>query len=179
MIARVDAGAPVILRLVRALDTGLSRAALYIAAALLAAMAVATMWQVLARFVFHVPQAWSEVLVRTLMIWTAFLALATAYHKGVMVAVDILHRLVPARVRLALECVVLAANVTVLATGFWFGIQMAKRVSPQIIAGLDVSIAWGYAAIPTGFAIALISVVRLFVDRLCAGPAAAAAPEAG
>lgn len=170
MSERELAGAPLPLRLVRALDTTLSRAALYFAAALLAAMAVVTMWQVLARFVFHVPQAWSEVLVRTLMIWAAFLALATAYHKGVMVAVDVVHRLVPSSVRRVLETIVFAANVAVLATGFWYGIQMAKRVSPQIIAGLDVSIAWGYAAIPIGFAIALVSVVRLFLDRLFATP---------
>ncbi len=160
-----SARAPVPLRLVRALDTTLSRTALYLAAALLAIMAAVTMWQVLARFVFHVPQAWSEVLVRTLMIWAAFLALATAYHKGVMVAVDLLHRLVPPTLRSVLEFVVLLANVSVLATGFWYGIQMAKRVSFQTIAGLDISIAWGYAAIPVGFAIALLSVVRLFLDR--------------
>lgn len=166
MSERDLATAPAPLRLVRVLDTTLSRTALYLAAALLAAMATVTMWQVLARFVFHVPQAWSEVLVRTLMIWAAFLALGTAYQKGVMVAVDVLHRLVPSAVRLVLEAVVLVANVAVLSIGFWYGIKMAQRVSSQIIAGLDISIAWGYAAIPVGFAIALLSVIRLFLDRL-------------
>lgn len=166
MTSRGIDGAPVALRFLRVADLTLSRASLYLAAVLLAAMASVTMWQVLARFVFRIPQAWSEALVRTLMVWVVFLALATAYQKGVMVAVDIVHRLVRAPVRTSLEVVVLVANVVVLGAGFYYGIQMADRVSTQMVAGLGVSIAWGYAAIPSGCAIALISVVRLFADRM-------------
>jgi TRAP-type C4-dicarboxylate transport system permease small subunit len=150
------------LRRIEAITTRLS---LLAAAAMLAALACVCMWQVLARFVLHMPQSWSEVLARTLMIWTTFLALAGAYQRGVMIAVDMVHRMVPTKARRVLEVIVFIANFGVLSALMWNGILMAQRVAGQTLAGINISIAWGYAAIPTGCAIALITVIARFVLR--------------
>jgi TRAP-type C4-dicarboxylate transport system permease small subunit len=41
---------------------------------------------------------------------------------------------------------------------------MADRVRFQQMAGLEVSIAWGYAAIPVGAAFAMLGAFARFVD---------------
>jgi TRAP-type C4-dicarboxylate transport system permease small subunit len=42
---------------------------------------------------------------------------------------------------------------------------MAERVRFQTMAGLEVSIAWGYAAIPIGAALAVVGALAHFLDR--------------
>lgn len=152
----------------RSLETFLTRVSLLAAAAMLAALACVAMWQVVARFLLHVPQSWSEVLARTMMIWTAFLALGGSYQRGLMISVDLLHRSVPVRWRRGLEALVFVVNVVVLGTLIWNGILMAQRVAGQTLAGVNISIAWGYAAIPVGCSIALLTVVTRFVLRQAA-----------
>ncbi len=41
---------------------------------------------------------------------------------------------------------------------------MAERVRFQQLAGLEVSIAWGYAAIPIGAAFAMLGAFARFLD---------------
>jgi TRAP-type C4-dicarboxylate transport system permease small subunit len=149
----------------RKLEGVTTQLALAAAAAMLLGLSCVALWQVVARFVFHQPQAWSEVMVRTMMIWMVFLALGGSYKRGLMVSVDIVHRVVPVRIRTVLEYTVFVANIGVLSLLAWNGVLMAQRVSGQTIAGLGVSISWGYAAIPVGCSIALITVVSRFLSR--------------
>jgi TRAP-type C4-dicarboxylate transport system permease small subunit len=48
---------------------------------------------------------------------------------------------------------------------FWFGWGMAERVKFQEMAGLEISIAWGYAAIPVGGVFAMMGALAHFLDR--------------
>jgi TRAP-type mannitol/chloroaromatic compound transport system permease small subunit len=66
-------------------------------AAILACLAmtvavVAGMWQVVARFATETPSVWSEALVRTALIWMAFLGVAVALRAGALVSIDVAHR---------------------------------------------------------------------------------------
>ena len=67
--------------------------------------------------------------------------------------------------RAALEAAALAAALSMLGIMFWFGWIMAERVQFQEMAGLEVSMSWGYAAIPVGAAFAMIGAVAHFLDR--------------
>ena len=67
-------------------------------AAILACLALAVavfagLWQVVARFATETPSVWSEALVRTALIWMAFIGLAVALRAGALVSIDIAHRL--------------------------------------------------------------------------------------
>jgi TRAP-type C4-dicarboxylate transport system permease small subunit len=48
---------------------------------------------------------------------------------------------------------------------FWFGWTMATRVQFQVMAGLEISMSYAYAAIPVGSAFAIIGAVAHFFDR--------------
>lgn len=122
-------------------------------------------WQVVARFATNTPSIWSEALVRTALIWMAFVGVAVALRAGALVSIDVAHRYTRGRVRRALEAASLAAVLSMLGVMFWFGWTMAERVKFQEMAGLEVSMSWGYAAIPVGAVFAMIGAVAHFLDR--------------
>lgn len=139
-------------------------------AALLASLALAIavaagLWQVIARFATETPSVWSEALVRTALVWMAFLGVAVALRAGALVSIDVAHRYSTGALQRALEAAALAASLSMLGVMFWFGWMMAERVQFQEMAGLEVSMSWGYAAIPIGAVFAMVGVVAHFLDR--------------
>lgn len=122
-------------------------------------------WQVIARFVLDSPAAWSEALVRTALIWMCFLGLAGTLRAGALVSIDVAHRCARGAVRRAVEAAALAANLSLMGVLFWFGWAMAQRVQFQEMAGLEVSMSWGYAAIPVGAVFAMLGAFAHMLDR--------------
>ena len=150
--------------LILAVDRLITRTVLAFAGLLLAAAAAIGLYQVIARFILQQPATWSEVLAQTLIIWMVFLGIGGAFRAGVVVSVDVAWRLSRGRLRAALDFLIPATTVTFLALIAWHGWDMAYRVRFQRLAGLDVSIAWAYAAIPVGAALAIIGVVARWMD---------------
>jgi len=130
----------------------------------LAVALFAGLWQVVARFATETPSVWSEALVRTALIWMAFIGLAVAIRAGALVSIDIAHRLSRGALRATLEGLTLASILSMLGVMFWFGWSMAERVKFQEMAGLEVSMAWGYAAIPLGAVFAMLGAIAHFLD---------------
>lgn len=151
--------------LVLSLDQIGTTIAAIIACLALAVALFAGLWQVVARFATETPSVWSEALVRTALIWMAFIGLAVAIRAGALVSIDIAHRLSRGALRAALEGLTLASILSMLGVMFWFGWSMAERVKFQEMAGLEVSMAWGYAAIPLGAVFAMLGAVAHFLDR--------------
>jgi TRAP-type C4-dicarboxylate transport system permease small subunit len=139
-------------------------------AAIMACMALsvavaAGAWQVFSRFATATPSSWSEALVRMALIWMAYLGVAVALRAGALVSIDVAHRFTRGALRRGLEAAVLACVLSFMGVMFWFGWMMAERVRFQTIAGLEVSMAWGYAAIPLGAVFAMIGATAHFLDR--------------
>lgn len=142
--------------------TGLATA---LACAALAVATAAGFWQVIARFATETPSIWSEALVRTALIWMAFLGLAAALRTGSLVSIDVVHRHSRGAFRRALEAAALACNLSLMGVLLWFGWVMSERVQFQEMAGLEVSMSWGYAALPIGAAFAILGALGHFLDR--------------
>jgi TRAP-type C4-dicarboxylate transport system permease small subunit len=147
-----------------AVEGAINRVVVAVASLLLALAALTGFYQVIARFVLSQPSTWSEVLVRTLLVWMVYLGAVGAIRAGALLSVDVLYNLARGRVRRVLQAFVSLATLTLLAVMLWFGIEMGWRVRFQNLAGLEISIAWGYAAIPIGSALGMVSVVAHFFD---------------
>jgi TRAP-type C4-dicarboxylate transport system permease small subunit len=152
-------------RAVLALDRVTTQAALAAACFALAVAVSAGAWQVFTRFLLEAPSPWSEALVRQALVWMVMLGIAGAIRQGALVAIDITRQLVKGRARLALDLVIFASITLLFGVLFWFGWEMANRVRFQSIAGLEVSIAWGYAAIPIGSVFAVVGALAALLDR--------------
>ena len=59
-------------------------------AILMTAMVASVVWQVLSRYLFVVPAAWTEELARFLLIWIGMLGAAYAYRHGSHLGIDLL-----------------------------------------------------------------------------------------
>jgi len=159
------AGRGALRRAVLLADRGITGLASVAACAALAIATFAGFWQVVARFATETPSIWSEALVRTSLIWMAFLGLGVALRTGALVSIDVAHRYTRGAVRATIEAAALACSLSLMGVLFWFGWVMAERVVFQEMAGLEVSMAWGYAAIPVGAVFAMVGALGHFLDR--------------
>jgi TRAP-type C4-dicarboxylate transport system permease small subunit len=152
-------------RAILALDRYTTEIASIIACLALTLAVAAGAWQVISRFATSTPASWSEALVRVALIWMAYLGMAVALRAGALVSIDVAHRYSRGALRRTIEAATLAATLSMLGVMFWFGWIMAQRVQFQEMAGLEVSMSWGYAAIPLGAAFAMMGAVAHFLDR--------------
>jgi len=164
-------------RAILALDRVTTQAALAAACFALAVAVGAGAWQVFTRFLLSQPSPWSEALVRQALVWMVMLGVAGAIRHGALVAIDVTRAALKSRARLALDAVISLAILLLFGVLFWFGWEMANRVRLQSIAGLEVSIAWGYAAIPVGSVFAIIGGLAALIDRREAPPQAQASGQ--
>ena len=148
-----------------ALDRASTGAAAVVACAAMAVAVAAGAWQVVSRFATETPSTWSEALVRMALIWMAYLGVAVALRTGALVSIDVAHHYTRGAVRRAIEAAALAFSLSLMGVMFWFGWMMAERVQFQEMAGLEVSMSWGYAAIPIGAVFAVVGAIAHFLDR--------------
>ena len=150
---------PAWLRAVRGVERVLTTAALGVAMVGLALMAFFTCYQVVMRFIFDQPSTWSEVLVRSVMIWTVYLAAAAGFREGAVIAAEILVRSIPRGLGKALQIFAGLASIVFLVVLVWTGMEMVGRTSTQRLAGLGIPISWVYLALPIGGALATLAVL--------------------
>jgi TRAP-type transport system small permease protein len=120
--------------------------------------------QVVARYVFRSPIAWSEELARFALIWLAFVAGAWVMGEGRHLVVDVVSGRMSRRGRVVLDCVsggvVLVTCLVLLPAGAGFAWQMGGVKS----SALGIPMSWWYFAPVTGLAlVALHSGVRVWM----------------
>ncbi len=140
-----------------------TRTALILSVTMLGLAATFAFYQVITRFVLNDPSHFSEVASRSLIIWSVFLGAANVFRRNEMMRVEVIFTLLPQRVHIALEYGIALLCLLFFVLLAYFSFQMGLRVKPQRMAGMDVSIAWAYAALPVGSAFAVIALLgRLF-----------------
>ncbi|MGR4067029.1 TRAP transporter small permease [Halomonas sp. LR3S48] len=144
----------------------LTRLAMVLAVAMLVVSVSFSFYQVLTRFIFNAPSTWSEVAARTAMIWCVFMAAAATFRGGYMMAVEAIYKAVPQRLVLVLEVAIVLCCLLVLAVLIHFGLLMTLRVSNQTMSGMNISMAYAYAAIPIGAGFAMVAVLARILAQL-------------
>lgn len=151
-------------RFILTLDRWVTQTAMAIASASLGGAVLVAFYQVVARFVLEQPSTWSEVLTRFLLHWMVFLGLTGAFRAGALVSVDLCWRLSRGRFRQILDLFITGVSLALMAGLVWYGIAIVERIRFQTLAGLDISIAFAYAAIPVGAGLAVIGILAHHVD---------------
>jgi TRAP-type C4-dicarboxylate transport system permease small subunit len=162
------------------------RWSLRLAVICMALMACVSLYQVITRFVFEQPSTWSEVAARSLSIWMVYLGLAAALRTGVLIAVETLLKAVRGRLAQAMTVAVGGVSLGVLLIMLWYGVDMVIRARFQMLAGVvepftgqGSSIAWVYAAVPTGAALSIVAVIAHTASQVALlSPSRASTPEA-
>ena len=148
--------------LVLAADRIIGRVVMVAACLALAVAALAGLFQIITRFVLEQPSDWTEVLTRTMIIWSVYLGLAGALRGGALLSVDLLYRIASRTPYLKL--LITGCTLLFLAIVVWFGWDVVYRVCFQNLAGLEISISWAYAAVPIGATFGILGVIANFLD---------------
>lgn len=163
MTPRASAGSGPV-RLLMSVERTVTGGSVFVACCLLAAAASIGLCQVVARFILSQPTTWSEPLIRTLLVWMAYLGLCGVIRTGAMVSVDVLYRACRGRARRALEAFITLATLTLLLILVWYGVDLSYRARFQNLAGLEIPVVWAYASIPVGAAASVLAVLAHFFD---------------
>ncbi len=153
-------------RFVLRLDRTLSGCAWGIACALLALIAALGLWQVLARFIFAQPTAWTEEAMRRLLIWMVMLGVVVAFRRGALVSVDLMLRLSRGVWQRVVRRLVTGVTLVYLAVLVRYGVELVARVRFQTFASMELSISWAYAALPAGALLSIVAVIAHHLDPL-------------
>lgn len=139
-------------------------------ALLMTAMVGSVVWQVLSRYLFVVPAAWTEELARFLLIWIGMLGAAYAYRQGSHLGIDLLANKLDDSGRQRLHgiinvvCLLFAASVLVVGGGSLVSMTWELR---QFSAAMGLPIAYVYSVIPaSGLLICLFA-----AEAITRGPA--------
>ncbi len=143
-----------------------TRLALIAAVAMLILSVSLGFYQVITRFILDAPSTWSEVISRSAMIWCVFMGAAAGFRGGFMMSVEVIYRLLPVRKLVWLELLIALCCTIVLLVLIHYGTAMTWRVRNQMLSGLGVSIAWAYAAMPTGALFALIAILARLLAQI-------------
>jgi TRAP-type C4-dicarboxylate transport system permease small subunit len=152
-------------QLILTADRVVGRLIMALACLTLAAAALCGGYQILARFVLQEPSTWTEVLTRTLVIWSVFLGLGAALRGGALLSVDLLYRtLAKTRYLGVLHFMITASTMTFLLVVVWYGWDVVYRVRFQNLAGLEIPISYAYAAIPVGAMFGVLGLLANYLD---------------
>jgi TRAP-type C4-dicarboxylate transport system permease small subunit len=137
---------------------------------LMTAMVTSVVWQVLSRYLFVVPAAWTEELARFLLIWIGMLGAAYAYRQGSHLGIDLLaNKLAESGKQrlhsiLHIVCLLFAASVLVVGGGSLVAMTWELK---QFSAAMGLPIAYVYSVIPaSGVLISLFA-----TEAIANGPA--------
>ena len=125
-------------------------------AMLVVAMVVSVTWQILSRYLFVVPAAWTEELARFLLIWIGMLGAAYAYRRRSHLGLDLLPGSLTGRAKARLgnvsHLICMAFAAVVLVVGGSSLVAMTWELK-QHSAAMGLPIALVYAVIPTSGAL--------------------------
>lgn len=141
-----------------------THAALVAAVVCLGLAALSAFYQVIMRFIFNDPSIWSEVASRSLIIWSVFLGAAYCFRRNEMMRVEVIFTVLPESLHKMLEVFIALLCLFFFVLLAWYGYQMGLRVKPQRLAGMDISIAWAYSALPVGAIFASIALIGRLLD---------------
>jgi TRAP-type C4-dicarboxylate transport system permease small subunit len=112
------------------------------------------------------PSTWTEESMRRLLIWCVMLGVVVAFRRGALVSVDLMLRLSRGWWKHLVRALIALSSLAFLAVLLWFGIDLAWRVRFQTFASMELSMAWAYAALPTGAALGLVAVLAQYFDPI-------------
>lgn len=141
------------MRLLRALYDKGAEAVL---AVLMAVMVVAIFLQVVMRYVFNQPLAWSEELARFAMIWVTFAGAFVAFKRKRHISVDSLVSLLKPGARRVLRFVVDLMVLLFAVVMLWYGYEAMTVTFGQEAPGLGIPMWTVYVSVPLGGLLVLI-----------------------
>lgn len=136
------------------------------AGAVIAAMTVVIMVQVVSRYVFNSPISWSEELSKSLMVWATFLVAPWALRHGANVSIDMFSEALPFRLNAAISLLLTALTMWIVFVLLGESLALVERGMTSRAPTLPILTGYIYAIVPVSFAAMLGVGAEMFLRRL-------------
>lgn len=133
---------------------------------LFAVLTIAVFAQVVARYVFNSPPAWTEELARFCQVWIVLLASSICVRKGSHLAVDYLGPSLPPLARKVLGVTTGLLIIAYSAVVTIWGFRLMAVGSMQVSPAMQINMAVIYAVFPVAGALLVIEASLATVSRL-------------
>lgn len=120
--------------------------------------------QIVSRYIFPYPLAWTEELARFLFTWIVFLGSAYILRDGGHVSINILIKRLPNKIQLGTVITLQIAVLIFLCILSWVGWQLAFKVNPLPTIAMGISSSWEYSAVPVAASIMSFRTVHTIID---------------
>ncbi|WP_422124348.1 TRAP transporter small permease [Planococcus sp. X10-3] len=137
-----------------------------ILALMLAVMSILILTQIFTRFVINYPLHWTEEVARYLMVYSVFLGAALALRQNKLIAIELLNQALGESKEKILKVIIMLISLVFFIILFFQGIEILGMVNVQTSAGLGISMAIPYAAIPVGAALMAINAIAVILETL-------------
>ncbi|MFB3816223.1 MAG: TRAP transporter small permease [Candidatus Methylomirabilales bacterium] len=127
---------------------------------LMTAITVLVFLQVITRYVLEYPLDWPEEAARFLFVWVALLGAVLALRRSAHFSIGALTARFSPAVQRGIAILVHGVLLGFLLLVAWLGLDAALRVREQESAAMEVSMTWGYASVPVGFALLALETAR-------------------
>jgi len=129
---------------------------------------LATVLQVVFRFVLQMPAAWTDETARYSFIWMMFLGAAVAVKKNTHISVDILQAVIKnpaAKKALNMTTKSIFLIFTIICTVVGVQVCLLILQFPQTSPVLEISMFWVYVSMPVGMGLASLRLIQSFFKK--------------
>jgi TRAP-type C4-dicarboxylate transport system permease small subunit len=127
---------------------------------LMTAITAVVFLQVFTRYVLAYPFDWPEELARILFVWVALLGAVLAFRKAGHFSIEAFVNLLPAMLRRGVSVLLRVTLLVFLLLVTYLGLDATLRVREQLSTAMEISMSYGYAAVPVSFACMALEMVR-------------------
>ncbi len=149
-----------------AINAGICRAGVGLAALLLMLMTAIVLTQIVFRYVLNDSLIWTEEVSKTMMVWAALLVAPWAYRTGANVRIEMFVDALPQGLRAGIDFVLnlLVVWIVIVFLGESFG--LVERGMSIRTASLPLAIGWFYTIVPVAFAAMLLVGIEQVLRQL-------------
>ena len=129
-------------------------------------MVIIMVYQVILRYVFSNPNAWSEELARYLFILNVMLAAAIAVRRNSHMQIDILINLFSERVKHIFTIISTIAGIGFMVLLFQYSLGLCATGAANVTPGLKIPMSIPYASIPIGVALMILTSIEVILKSV-------------
>jgi TRAP-type C4-dicarboxylate transport system permease small subunit len=126
----------------------INKFSIYLSSVFLGVMVVAIFYQVIARYFFNNPPAWTEELSRYLQIWLVCLMVGPLILSSEHIEIDVVYNMIPKKSKRTFNLIRHTANLIFALILFYLGMKLNMLKKPQISPALEISMGWVYWSVP-------------------------------
>jgi len=134
--------------------------------ALVVAMGVTLLLQVIFRYFLKNPIFWSEELARYLFIWVCLLGTSVTVQRRGHYGLELFYKMIPGNGRRLVGLFIYLVMGVVILMLLTQGIILVKNTASQISPAMEISMGWPYAALPFGAALMAIHLLVIGIKEI-------------